>query len=169
MINNTQKRYTDRELVVMLQILASDLGKRPTQRDILKDDRLPTHHTYIKRFGSMKEALEIADVLTLEDRAYTHKLGYEYLVSEIGEENVQTDVEDLTVVHFRVKVDGSWVNIDYIDLVWSDGEHIETLEEIKRLREVMFNAGNLEGDYYQVSNLIDLTELVGVLRAANRQ
>ena len=168
MINNTQKRYTDRELIVMLQILASDLGKRPTQRDILRDDRLPTHHTYIKRFGSMKEALKAADVLTLEDRTYTRKLGYEYLVNEIGAENIQTDVEDLTTTHFRVKVNGSWVNIDYIDLAWEDGEHADTMEEIKRLREVMFNAGSLDGSYYQVSNLIDLTELVGTLRSAHQ-
>ena len=71
-MTDTQKRYTDNELIALLRVLASDLNKRPTQREILKDSRMPTHHTYIKRFGSMKEAMVLADLDTLEDRSYTN-------------------------------------------------------------------------------------------------
>ena len=145
---NTQKRYTDSELVALLRVLASDLNKRPTQREVLKDNRMPTHHTYIKRFGSMREALALADLDTLEDRSYTNDLALEMLQVEFGIENVHVQDDDV-ILTYRVDLDDKSIYVDFVDLVWTDGgDHTETIEEIKRMRRLLFESTG-RGEHYQ--------------------
>lgn len=146
---DTQKRYTDDKLIALLRILASDLNKRPTQREILKDDRMPTHHTYIKRFGSMREAMILADLYTLEDRSYTNNLALEMLQAEFGMENVHVQNDDV-ILTYKVDLKDKSVYVDFIDLVWTDdSDHTETIEEIKKMRRLLFESTG-RGEYYQV-------------------
>ena len=146
---NTQKRYTDDELIALLRILASDLNKRPTQREILEDDRMPTHHTYIKRFGSMREAMILADLYTLEDRSYTNDLALEMLQAEFGMENVHIQDDDV-ILTYKVDLKDKSIYVDFIDLVWTDNsDHTETIKEIKRMRRLLFESTG-RGEYYQV-------------------
>ena len=148
-MTDTQKRYTDNELIALLRVLASDLNKRPTQREILKDSRMPTHHTYIKRFGSMKEAMVLADLDALEDRSYTNDLTLEMLQAEFGMENVHVHGDDV-ILTYRVDLGDKSIYVDFVDLVWTDGgDHTETIEEIKRMRRLMFESTG-RGEYYQV-------------------
>lgn len=155
-MTNTQKRYTDDELIALLRVLASDLNKRPTQREILKDSRMPTHHTYIKRFGSMKEALALADLDTLEDRSYTNDLALEMLQAEFGTENVHVQEDDV-ILTCKVDFDGKSIYVDFVDLVWTDGgDHTETIEEIKRMRRLLFESTD-RGEYYRA--IEDLREI----------
>ena len=148
-MTDTQKRYTDNELIALLRVLASDLNKRPTQREILKDSRMPTHHTYIKRFGSMKEAMVLADLDTLEDRSYTNDLTLEMLQAEFGTENVYIQEDDV-ILTYKVDLGDRSIYVDFVDLVWTDGgDHTETIEEIKRMRRLMFESTG-RGEYYQV-------------------
>lgn len=145
---DTQKRYTDNELIALLRVLASDLNKRPTQREILKDNRMPTHHTYIKRFGSMKEAMVLADLDALEDRSYTNDLALEMLQAEFGIENVHVHGDDV-ILTYKVDLGDKSIYVDFVDLVWTDGgDHTETIEEIKRMRRLMFESTG-RGEYYQ--------------------
>ena len=146
---DTQKRYTDDELIALLRVLASDLNKRPTQREILRDDRMPTHHTYIKRFGSMREAMVLADLYTLEDRSYTNDLALEMLQAEFGVENVHVQDDDV-ILTYKVDIKDRSIYVDFIDLVWTDdSDHTETMEEIKKMRRLLFESTG-RGEYYQV-------------------
>lgn len=52
--------YTEHELLNMLHLYYSDYGRVPTQREIIADDRLPIHHTYRSRFGTLAKAIEKA-------------------------------------------------------------------------------------------------------------
>lgn len=157
---NTQKRYTDDELIALLRVLASDLNKRPTQREILRDDRMPTHHTYIKRFGSMKEAMILADLYTLEDRSYTNDLALEMLQAEFGVENVHVQNDDV-ILTYKVNIKDKSIYVDFIDLVWTDNsDHTETMEEIKEMRRLLFESTG-RGEYYQaVEGLREIPLLV---------
>jgi hypothetical protein len=65
--HDTQRRYTDGELITLLRILASDYNSKPTQRAILDDDRMPTHHTFNKRFGGIENALVAAGLGDLHE------------------------------------------------------------------------------------------------------
>lgn len=145
---DTQKRYTDDELIALLRVLASDLNKRPTQREILRDDRMPTHHTYIKRFGSMREAMVLADLYTLEDRSYTNDLALEMLQAEFGVENVHVQDDDV-ILTYKVDIKDRSIYVDFIDLAWTDdSDHTETIEEIKKMRRLLFESTG-RGEYYQ--------------------
>lgn len=52
--------YTEQELLNLLHLYYSDYGRIPTQREIIADDRLPIHHTYRSRFGTLANAVEKA-------------------------------------------------------------------------------------------------------------
>src|SRR5690606_6786472 len=157
---DTQKRYTDDELIALLRVLASDLNKRPTQREILRDDRMPTHHTYIKRFGSMREAMVLADLYTLEDRSYTNDLALEMLQAEFGMENVHVQDDDV-ILTYRVDIKDRSIYVDFIDLVWTDdSDHTETIEEIKKMRRLLFESTGRGAYYQKIEGLREISLLV---------
>jgi hypothetical protein len=61
------RRYTSEELLDSLRLLATDYNVRPSQKKLLKDSRMATHHTYIQRFDSYPIAMEKAGVEKMED------------------------------------------------------------------------------------------------------
>lgn len=157
MTAKSQRRYTDSELLTLLQILASDYSKRPTHRAILKDDRLPTHHTYIRRFGSLEEAFEKAGILEMDLDSLVHDAIKALLVSEDGHEE-WVKLGDL-IVDFKVTQGDREV---YIDIVNLGGVDKELQEDIKNLRRVMAE-GHLQDSatYIQINDLPDYIALTG--------
>ena len=67
-------RFCDQDLIDLLLIYATDYNKLPTQRDLLADERFPTHITYIRRFGSIAKALEQAGISNFSDRSIIHQM-----------------------------------------------------------------------------------------------
>jgi hypothetical protein len=157
MTAKSQRRYTDQELLTLLQILASDHSKRPTHRAILKDTRLPTHHTYIRRFGSLEEAFEKAGILMMDLDNMTHDAIKALLSSEDGHEE-WVSLGDI-VVDFKVTQGDREI---YIDIVNLGGVDPELVEGIKNLRRVMAT-GHLQetATYIQITDLHDYIALTG--------
>ena len=54
------KRYTDEELIKLLQALAKFLGRTPKVKDVESDINMPSAGAYIARFGSWNKTLETA-------------------------------------------------------------------------------------------------------------
>jgi len=55
--NRWRPSYTDEQLLDALRDLADKLGRAPTCRELLDRRDLPSTHTYIRRFGSWRNAL----------------------------------------------------------------------------------------------------------------
>ena len=55
-----QPKYTDEQLIGILQSLAKELGHVPRIRELRAEKGAPSAYTYINRFGSWSKALEIA-------------------------------------------------------------------------------------------------------------
>lgn len=55
------RRYTKEELLEHLRIFAQEHRKRPTESDFIRG-LLPTTTTYLRHFGSIKEARRLADI-----------------------------------------------------------------------------------------------------------
>lgn len=53
-------RYTDNDLLWMLANMTLEHLTSVSNRDIIRDKNMPTHHTYGNRFGSLAEAKEKA-------------------------------------------------------------------------------------------------------------
>ncbi|MBR3414501.1 DEAD/DEAH box helicase family protein [Candidatus Saccharibacteria bacterium] len=53
-------RYSDEELIELLQTKAKSLGRTPTKKDVDSDNGMPSSDTYANRFGSWNKALEAA-------------------------------------------------------------------------------------------------------------
>lgn len=150
---DTQKRYTDGELITLLRILASDRNMKPTQRDILNDDRLPTHHTFNKRFGSVQNALGVAGLAELKPSGMHHtvKSIFEHYGIEILEEYCPSGP---IVVDFIVKdIRGAVYNIDVVDL---GGIEIEL--EVSHMRRMLSDA--YSSSYIQIRSVGDAVEFV---------
>ena len=67
-------RFDDQDLIDLLLIYTTDYNKLPTQRDLLADERFPTHITFINRFGSLSKALERAGISNFSNRSILHQM-----------------------------------------------------------------------------------------------
>lgn len=151
---NSQKRYTDDELLYLLKLLSTDLVKKPTHREILNDVRLPTHHTYINRFESIDEALKKADIYNMEDRSEWLNLIEEILVGIYGAENVYRDFffDESMSFHFMIIHGENKRFIDFVGYKWSDDKnHEDTAEDLKEMRLVIAERLGISENYVQVT------------------
>lgn len=102
--------YTEQHLLNLLHMFYSDYGRTPTQREVIADPRLPIHHTYRNRFGSLANAVEKAGLSDVpETYVQLHKLVagwlrdhefdfYEYVAtSSVGDDFIHFDF--LVVTH----------------------------------------------------------------------
>jgi len=116
-MNAAQDRYTDNDLLRMLQVIVSDYNRQPTQREVLADDRLPTHHTYRNRFGTLANALQLAGLGRVpKTKSPTHSA-----VKECIEDSETTLVGEWVkvgslVVDFEIEHNGMRCLIDIVDL-----------------------------------------------------
>lgn len=79
------QKYTDEQLITMLQEFAEDLGRTPSVSDINDCDTMPSRSTYRTRFGTWNKALEVASLQPNEVYSYSR---YELLeaIIEVGDE-----------------------------------------------------------------------------------
>lgn len=70
-------RYTDSHLIHMLINMTLEHTKGVSNRDIIADPAMPTHHTFVNRFGSLAKAKQVAKIEnSFEDRDYNSILDY---------------------------------------------------------------------------------------------
>lgn len=114
MENTTHKhtnKYTEEELIHLLYIWITDYNKLPTYREISADDRMPTHYTYVKRFGLLKNLFQIAGISEVQDTSILHNLAKDILRSD--QEYVR--IKDITV-NFLVEKDHNIFAVDIVNL-----------------------------------------------------
>ena len=58
----TQQRYSQQWMIEKLQELAARLGRSPSQVEASTAPDIPSHTIFVKRFGSWREALEVAGI-----------------------------------------------------------------------------------------------------------
>lgn len=152
-VNN---RYTNDELLELLQIYYTDYNKQPTQREILRDSRFPTHHTYISRFGSIKNAIAEAGLGDVKNLSALHDIIKDHLDKEgiaydefILIENVVVDFLICDDLHEEMVV---------VDIVNTDGFENEAIAtRLKEYREIC--ASNECDRYIRIENLLQVSEL----------
>lgn len=145
-------RYTDRELIERIWVWCGDYNKIPTQRDILNDDRMPTHHTYINRFGSIKKAMEYAQIDNMTEVTSVHDaikglMDDSKCKFKITDEFVK--VNDITI-DFKVVDDDN--EIYYIDLIFLKNVGDDVIKFTNMYRPLQMDGKN----YIMISSIEDL-------------
>ena len=149
-----QERYTNDELAILLRILATDYNRRPSQRAILKDDRLPTHHTYRKRFGSLQEALEFAGVEKYpQSGGNMHKI----VKNMLRDRGITIEGEyvpcGLIYLDFVFRYNNKLYGIDIVEREYLD-EHL--FDSICTLRRASVEDSEDEIEYILISDTVDM-------------
>lgn len=151
-MSKVTNRYTDKELIEKIWVWCSDYNRIPTQRDILNDNRMPTHHTYISRFGSIKKSMEYAKIGDMVDMPHVH----DTIKSLMDDRKCKFKIIDEFVKINNIVVDFKMINehgeIYYIDLVFLKNVHNEVLEFINMYRKLQM--GNEK--YIMISSIEDL-------------
>jgi hypothetical protein len=155
---DTQKRYSDQELIKSLRILASDYNMKPTQRDILSDDRLPTHHTFNKRFGSVAGALEVAGLSTLDDSGLHNMVESIFGYYKVAIVDIKVHAGPLLIDFIVTDRDGIMHHIDVVEL---KGVELELENEIANMRRTL--ALPYVEHYHQIRDVGDAIGLVDIL------
>lgn len=154
----TQMRYTDSHLLELLETLMFDYGKAPTQRMVLADPRLPTHHTYRARFGSIKGALGAIglDVDSIGNSGAQHKvLGT--IIERMGGEIVG---EYVPLGSILVDYEFTYMGQTYFaDLVGIDGT-VDILSRNMTRRKNSADAAlhGSDGKYVPIMDAVDILE-----------
>lgn len=151
---DTQLRYTDQELLDMLEICLFDYGRMPSQRIILGDSRFPTHHTYRARFGSVSNAVKQIIAGEIGDNMAQHEvLGS--ILKRVGAEILDSDV-----ILGGIMVDYKYTYMGktyYVDLMGVDGT-LDILERNMRRRQEIAERALLrgKGHYIQIMEAVDI-------------
>jgi hypothetical protein len=138
----------------MLQIIVSDYNRQPTQRDVLTDDRLPTHHTYRNRFGTLREALELAGMGAVpKTKSSTHD-AIRDILTECGLEVVGEWVPVGSIlIDFEVRHGGATHLIDLVDI--KEFISSDTYDWIVQTRQNVALAHRGDRGYLMVTGCID--------------
>lgn len=149
----TQDRYTDTDLLRMLQIIVSDYNRQPTQRDVLSDDRLPTHHTYRNRFGTLAEALRLAGVGNVpKSKSSTHDAIRDILADSGAQITREWVSVGSMIVDFEIEHGGRTFLVDLVDLKNLVPE--ETYHSIVHIRHSIASVHS-DSEYLMVTGAID--------------
>lgn len=165
-MKSTQNRYTNDELAILLRILATDYNRRPSQRTILKDDRLPTHHTYRKRFGSIQEALKFAGV----DRYPLSGGDMHKIVKNMLRDRgiiIEGEYVPCGLVHldFVFIYNNKRYGIDIIEREYLD-EHL--FNNICTLRHALANDSGGDIEYILISDTVDMINKIDEIVSGKR-
>ena len=110
------QRFTDTELIKILQDLAQKLGKVPRETDMDQYVGAPSSGTYDYRFGSWNNALNEAGLSIREVYKYTEEKLIKILqklAQELGRTPKESDIQnrsDLPAVRTFIVYFGSWFN-----------------------------------------------------------
>lgn len=80
-------KYTEEQLIELLQKLAKELCRTPTSRDLKNAKNYPKYTQYIKHFGVWNNALKEANLKSKEDRNVQYIKNGNFIVSKIIELN----------------------------------------------------------------------------------
>ena len=135
-MEKVNRRYTNNELLELLQIFCTDFNKQPTQREILSDDRFPTHHTYIARFGSLKNAIKEAGLSNIKNLSALHDIVKEHLNKENLDFEESVKIGNI-VIDFLVfdHLHEEMVAIDIVNV--SEFENEFVANRVKTYREML--------------------------------
>ena len=161
-------RFDDQDLIDLLLIYATDYNKLPTQRDLLADERFPTHVTFINRFGSLSKALERAGISNFSNRSILHQMFKEssFFREIIAIKGVKVD--EFVLLDGGIKVDFVFTYNDeiigIIDLVAvSQLEGCPYKDRILCYRKLMID--NYSDNYITVDNIFeDIYEFIEKLK-----
>lgn len=151
-MSKVTNRYTDKELIEKIWIWCSDYNRIPTQRDILNDSRMSTHHTYINRFGSIKESMKYAKIDTMTEIPSVHDTIKGLMDDSKCRFKIVDEFVNINNIIVDFKVVDKYGDIYYIDLVFLKNVHNEVLDFVKMYRNLQM--GNEK--YVMVSNIEDL-------------
>lgn len=163
-MNKVNNRYTNQELIKLLQIWCMDFNRKPTQRDILADERMPTHHTYINRFGTLKNALIQAGVFGIDNISILHNMVATLLQNKHikYEEFIRFDK---IIVDFVIELYGKTFIIDIINVdkfEISDGDKMSLLDyRIKCIESV--DIQGIHTEYVAINNILDMHKIENLL------
>ena len=161
-------RFDDQDLIDLLLIYVTDYNKLPTQRDLLADERFPTHITFIRRFGSLSKALEQAGISNFSNRSIMHQMFKE---SSFFKEIITIrgiKVEEFALLDGNIKVDFVFTYgdnivgiIDLVALSQLDGCPFK--DRILCYRKLMID--NYTDNYCTVDNIFeDIYEFIEKLK-----
>ena len=161
-------RFDDQDLIDLLLIYTTDYNKLPTQRDLLADERFPTHITFINRFGSLSKALERAGINNFSNRSIMHQMFKEssFFREIIAIKGVKVD--EFVLLDGGIKVDFVFTYNDeiigIIDLVAvSQLEGCPYKDRILYYRELMID--NYTDNYITIDNIFeDIYEFIEKLK-----
>ena len=167
-MRNQNSRFDDQDLIDLLLIYVTDYNRKPTQRDLLADDRFPTHITFINRFGSIAKALEQAGISNFADRSIMHQMFKEssFFREIIAIKGVKVD--EFVLLDGGIKVDFVFTYNDeiigIIDLVAvSQLEGCPYKDRILYYREMLID--NYTDNYITVDNIFeDIYEFIEKLK-----
>ena len=167
-MRNQNSRFCDQDLIDLLLIYVTDFNCKPTQRDLLADDRFPTHITFIRRFGSLSKALEQAGISNFTNRSIMHQMFKEssFFREIIAIKGVKVD--EFVLLDGGIKVDFVFTYNDeiigIIDLVAvSQLEGCPYKDRILCYRELMIS--NYTNNYITVDNIFeDIYEFIEKLK-----
>lgn len=156
-------RYTDQDLIELLQIWCTDYNKLPTQRDILADDRMPTHHTYLGRFDSMKEAMKLAGISNVEDTSALHNILKSALIDNNNKVEEFIGIHNIMVDFVVTGLSGETFIIDIVNV--SRFTNSEDKIRVMKYREmcIELQADLINAEYVQITNLLDIQRLSKLL------
>ena len=159
-MSKVTNRYSNQDLIDKIYIWCSDYNRIPTQRDILSDYRMPTHHTYINRFGSIKKSIEEAKLDKMVEIQSIHEVIRELIDDNkhgftIEDEYVK--INDIVVDFKLIDRDG---NTHYMDLVFLKNVDPQIIKWIHTYRSIQMD----KEDYVIVSSIEDLAKALYVGR-----
>ena len=167
-MRNQNSRFDDQDLIDLLLIYVTDFNRKPTQRDLLADDRFPTHITFTNRFGSIAKALEQAGISNFADRSIMHQMFKEssFFREIIAIKGVKVD--EFVLLDGGIKADFVFTYNDeiigIIDLVAvSQLEGCPYKDRILYYREMLID--NYTNNYITIDNIFeDIYEFIEKLK-----
>ena len=150
-MNEVNNRYSEQDLLEALYIWVTDYNKLPTHREISADNRMPTHHTYINRFGSIKNAFDAAGLSDINNMSMLHDLVRDFI--SYNEEHARIDniVVDFTLDYYGTIIAIDIVNIDKFNV-----------SDIIKKRILTYRKSCVEAygmEYVRINNLLDMQKL----------
>ena len=89
------KKYTKEGLIKVLQLLANDIGKTPTIKDLIKRKNCPSYFTFYNYFGSWNNALKSANLeINYEYKFYSNQELVDFLTKFWKRNNKVPRLED---------------------------------------------------------------------------
>ena len=153
-LNQNIMNYSDDLWAILM--LAFDYNQRPTQRDIIDDRRLPAHLTYVRKYGSIWNALVLVGLQHMPLNQSPIPPFIERFLKEGGFEFSQNVSINDIVVDFKVSVDGRVYLIDVIDGIHANISDNYT-QQIRELRADILGPHALwPNTLLQISNPSDM-------------